>query len=183
MGCGRAAVAAALALCVELSGKMFDDWTRLRALCGVVPWTSGARPKVASSLLIDGPHAWWAQARIGVSGNAKSNFINSVIDKSSTFCGHCCVSPAVSGPQTRHLEPPHGTRIAMSYHDLESSPNGSIGAEEGARLAALAPLVRDGEVVKDAAAAPVSRAAYWIFLAQGVGMLFPWNAFITATGA
>lgn len=71
----------------------------------------------------------------------------------------------------------------MSYHDLESSPNGSIGAEEGARLAALAPLVRDGEVVKDAAAAPVSRAAYWIFLAQGVGMLFPWNAFITATGA
>ena len=48
-----------LALCVELSGKMFDDWTRLRALCGVVPWTSGARPKVASSLLIDGPHAWW----------------------------------------------------------------------------------------------------------------------------
>ena len=71
----------------------------------------------------------------------------------------------------------------MSYHDLESSPNGSIGAEEGARLAALAPLVKDGEVVKDAAAAPVSRAAYWIFLAQGVGMLFPWNAFITATGA
>ena len=75
---GRAAVAAAFALCVELSGKMFDDWTRLRALCGVVPWTSGARPKVASSLLIDGPHAWWAQAsywRLG--GNAKSNFLNS----------------------------------------------------------------------------------------------------------
>ena len=70
----------------------------------------------------------------------------------------------------------------MSYHDLESSPTGSLSSEEGARLAALVPQ-SPATGGKGVVGEEVSRSAYACFLMLGVGMLFPWNAFITATGA